>query len=298
MAIMASGRPLVSVITATYNMGRYLGAAIDSVLAQSCPEVESIVVDDGSTDGTAAVLARYTGDPRVRILRQENQGQTRAKNRGLREARGSFIGFCDADDRWRPDKLERQIPYFSGRPRLGVVYGDFAQIDAAGTPGTAPRWPCYSGRITGRLLVDNFVHFPTTLVRREAVERAGGFDESLTMGIDYDLWLRISVDWDFLHIPEVFVDYRVWEGQMSHRTGERLDNALRLMRRFLQDHPESVSAAERRFAWAHTYVTCASWHARERRARAAVSDFLRAARIRPWDARLWRSAARAALGRS
>jgi glycosyltransferase involved in cell wall biosynthesis len=283
-------------VIATYQMAAYVGEAVDSVLAQSCPRVEAIVVDDGSTDATAEALDRYRGDPRVRVVRQTHGGQARAKNRGLTEARGELIGFCDADDRWRPEKLARQLPHFAGRPRLGVVYGDFRCIDAAGAPVPTPRRPGFSGRITGRLLADNFVHFPTALVRREALAAASGFDESLTMGIDYDLWLRISVDWEFLYLPEVAVDYRIWAGQMSHRTGERLENAMRIMRRFLADHAGSVTRAEREYAWAYTYTTRADWHAREGRRAAAAADFLAAARHRPWDARLWRSVARALLG--
>ncbi|MFH1144927.1 MAG: glycosyltransferase [Candidatus Eisenbacteria bacterium] len=289
--------PLVSAITATHNMAAYVREAVDSILAQTHPNVEAIVVDDGSTDGTDAILARYAGDPRVRIVRQSNAGQTRAKNRGLQEARGEFIGFCDADDRWHPHKLERQLPHFTGRPELGVVYGDFVWIDSAGRPMPTPRWRCFSGHISGKLLADNFVHFPTALVRREAIDAAGGFDPSLTMGIDYDLWLRLSVKWEFLHLEEIFVDYRVWEGQMSHRTGERLDNAFRTMTRFLEVHPGSVTAAEARHAWAFTFVTRACWHARERRPLAAAADFWRAARREPRDLRLWRSMAQAVLGR-
>lgn len=289
--------PLVSVVTAAYNMGRYIGETVDSILAQTHERLELIVVDDGSTDDTPAVLAAYAGDPRVRLLRQANAGQTAAKNRGLREARGEFVGFCDADDRWLPDKLARQLPRFADAPRLGVVYGDFTCIDGEGRPTATPRWPCYSGRITGKLLVDNFVHFPTALARREAIERAGGFDESLTMAIDYDLWLRLSVDWDFLHVPETVVEYRLWAGQMSHRTGERLDNAFRMMARFLAEHPDSVTAAERRYAWTYSYVTRACWQAGQGRLGAAVADFARAARQRPWDARLWKSMARCILKR-
>lgn len=288
--------PLVSAITATYNMGRFVTQTLDSILAQTHGAIEAIVVDDGSTDDTARLLARYAADPRVRLVRQANAGQAAAKNRGLLEAHGAFIGFCDADDLWYPGKLKAQLPCFAD-PRVGVVYSDFRFIDVDGRPMPTYRPPTYSGHITGRLLADNFVHFPTVLVRRDAIDAVGGFDESLTMSIDYDLWLRISLQWDFFYLPEILVDYRIWEGQMSHRTSERLDNALRLMRRFLAEHPNSVTAAERRYAWAHTYVSIACWHALQRRPLAAAVDFLRAARQRPWDARLWRSLARAVLGR-
>ena len=288
--------PLVSVITATYNMGRYVADTVDSVLAQTHWGVEAIVVDDGSTDDTPDVLARYADDPRVKIVRQDNAGQTVAKNRGLREATGAYVGFCDADDLWRPDKLERQLPSFADE-RVGVVYGNFQFIDGQGRPIETYRPPTFSGRITGELLVDNFVHFPTALVRREIIERMGGFDESLTMGIDFDLWLRISVDHDFLYLPDILVDYRIWEGQMSHRTGERLDNAFRLMRRFLADNPGCVTRAQKRRAWAYTYVSRGHWKFRKGQRSAGAADFTRAWLQRPWDRRLWTSIVKLLLGR-
>ncbi len=282
--------PLVSVVTATFNMAQYLPQTIESILSQTHARIEAVVVDDGSTDDTAAVLERYARDPRVRVFRQQNAGQTVAKNRGISEARGEIIGFCDADDIWVADKLERQLPLFRD-PGVGVVYGGFDVIDENGTYLRTPRFPHPTGRITGRLLADNFVHFPTSLVRREVIESAGGFDESLSMAIDYDLWLRISVDHDFAYAPGVLVHYRVWSGQMSRRKAERFDNAFRMMRTFLADHPDSVSAAERRAAWAHTYVSRGMWHAAEGRRREAWSDIFAAGRLRPWDLRLWRAAA-------
>jgi glycosyltransferase involved in cell wall biosynthesis len=291
-----SDTPLVSIITATYNMADYVADTIDSLLAQTHPAVECIVVDDGSTDHTPDVLARYADDARVKIVRQENAGQTVAKNHGLREASGELIGFCDADDLWRPDKLALQLPHFRDET-VGVVYGNFQFIDGEGRPIATDRPATYSGRITGKLLVDNFVHFPTALVRREIIDAAGGFDESLSMGIDFDLWLRISVDYDFLYLPDILVDYRIWAGQMSHRTGERLDNAFKLMHRFLADHPNSVTKADRRRAWSHTYVSRGLWRKRQGERSGAVADFGRAFLQRPWDRRLWASAAKILLGR-
>ena len=283
-----SSAPLVSVITATYNMGRYLGDTLESILGQTCPDVEAVVVDDGSTDDeTPRVLARYADDPRVVVVHQPNSGQTVAKNNGLRRARGEFIGFCDADDLWRPEKLALQLPLFDGRDELGVVYGDFQFIDGEGAPIETVRPRTHSGRITGPLLADNFVHFPTTLTRRRVLEEFGGFDESLSMAIDYDLWLRISTKYEFAYVPQILVDYRIWSGQMSHRTGERLDNALRMMRTFLETHPGACSPSEIRAAWAHTFVTRAIWHAREGRVAPAAADFARGLVRAPLSRRTW-----------
>jgi len=292
-----SAEPLVSVVTAAYNMGQYVRQAVDSVLAQAGPAVEVIVVDDGSTDDTARALAAYADEPRVRVISQANAGQTKAKNAGLRAARGEFVRFCDADNAWRPGKLLRQLPLLRANPAVGVVYGDVALIGPAGEPLPAPPVKRWSGRITGRLLADNFVTFNTTLVPRRVLEEFGGFDESLRMAIDYDLWLRVSTKYEFLHVPEPLVDYRIWGGQMSHRTGERLDSYFRLLERFLERHPASVTRADVARAYAHTYVTRGIWRATQGQRADAWRDLRLACGRRPLDARLWRTAAALALGR-
>jgi glycosyltransferase involved in cell wall biosynthesis len=290
--------PLVSVVTASYNMGQYVCEAVDSVLAQDYPSIEIIVVDDGSTDDTQQRLARYADDPRVTVIHQENQGQTVAKNRGLAAARGELIGFCDADNRWLPGKLARQVPILLDRPEIGVVYGDLQLIDGEGKPLPPPGTKRYSGRITGKLLIDNFVTFNTTLLRAETVRAMNGFDEGLRMAIDYDLWLRISLEHEFLYLPEPLVAYRIWGGQMSHRTGERMDNFFRLLEKFLREHPGAVTPAEGRRAWAHSLTTRGLWLASVGRKAEAWADYRRALVHRPHDKRLVKSIAKLVLGRA
>ncbi len=289
--------PLVSVVTASYNMGRYVAQAVDSVLAQDYPNVENIVVDDGSTDDTPEVLARYADDPRVTVIRQANAGQTVAKNRGLAAARGELIGFCDADNRWLPGKLTRQVPLLLARPEVGVVYGDIDLIDGDDNPLPPPATRRYGGRITGKLLVTNFVTFNTTLVPRRVLDEVGHFDENLRMAIDYDLWLRISLKYEFLYLPESLVAYRIWGGQMSHRTGERMENFFRLLERFLRENPDAVTPAEARRAWAHSLTTRGQWLASVKRRGEAWSDYRRALGHRPHDLRTWKSLVKLALAR-
>jgi len=275
------------VVTAAYNMGGYIKETLDSVLGQDYPHVESIVVDDGSTDDTARVLEEYAGDPRVRVVRQRNAGQTVAKNRGLAEARGEFIAFCDADDTWRRDKLSLQLPRFAD-PRVAVVYSDIECVDGQGR--TLPYYdiPHYEGRVTAPLLTDNFVPFPTSLARAAVLQAAGGCDESLTMSIDYDLWLRISVDHLFAFVPQRLANYRVWDGQMSKKTGERLDNFMRLIDRFVSAHPGAATRREIDRAYAHVYVTRGYWHAREGRRADAWRDYQAALRRDPLALRMWK----------
>lgn len=284
---------LVSVVTAAYNMGRYIEETLDSILTQDYPQIESIVVDDGSTDDTAEVLRRYANDPRVRVVRQANAGQTVAKNRGIAEARGEFIAFCDADDTWRRDKLKLQIPRFAD-PRVAVVYGDIECVDGAGRVLPYHDIRHFEGRITAQMLMDNFVAFPTAVVRSTVLRGLGGFDESLSMSIDYDLWLRISVDHEFAFVPERIANYRIWEGQMSKRTGERLDNFFRLLDRFLAGNPGVVSKRDIDRAYAHAFVTRGYWSAGEGRRADAWRDYRSALLRDPLTPRLWRCVA--ALG--
>ena len=292
-----SPAPQVSVITATYNMADYVCEAIDSVLAQRDVTVESIVVDDGSTDATSRVLARYADDPRVRVIRQDNAGQTRAKNRGLEAARGEYVAFCDADDTWLPHKLARQLPCFGVADPPGLVYADTQFMDEHGHDLPTPSTKRYRGRIAGRLLADNFIPFPTCIAPRRLLQDLGGFDETMTMSIDYDLWLRVAADHWVDYVPEVLARYRIWPGQMSHRTGERLDNAFRMTRNYLERYPHAVTWAEARKAWSHTYATRAAWHAGRGRRREAWLDFGRSLRAWPVDVRTWRFMVAAALGR-
>lgn len=287
---------LVSVVTASYNMGGYITETIDSILGQDYPHVESIVVDDGSTDDTAQVLERYRDDPRVRVVRQANAGQTVAKNRGIAEARGEFIAFCDADDTWRRDKLALQVRRFDD-PRVAVVYSDIECVDGQGRPLAYYDIEHFEGRVTAQLLIDNFVPFPTAVVRASVLLAAGGFDESLSMSIDYDLWLRISVDHRFAFVPERLANYRIWEGQMSKKTGERLENFMRLLDRFLEAHPGVVTRREIDRAYAHVYVTSGYWHAREGRRGDAWRSY-RAALLRdPLAVRMWKRVVSLALDR-
>ena len=180
----SSAGDLVSVVIATYNMGHYLPQAVQSVLGQSYANLDLQIVDDGSTDDTPSMLRRWDGHPRVRIHSQANAGKARAMNQGVALSGGSFIAFLDADDLWLPEKLARQMPLFAARSAVGVVYSDYERMDGEGAP--LPKGPTqlHRGRVSGALLIENFVPYSTGVVRRECFERIGGFDETIRMGLD------------------------------------------------------------------------------------------------------------------
>lgn len=286
----AADSPLVSVVVATYNMARYLPQAVASILEQSYPNVEVIVVDDGSTDETPEVTARLATDARVRVHRQSNGGQASAKNKGIELSRGEYIGFLDADDVWLPQKLALQLPLFRDRPRVGVVYSEYECMDGEGKPLPKGATNMHRGSISGALLIENFVSFPTALVRRACLERCGVFDLTYGMGIDYDLWLRISANYEFDFVTEPTIRYRIWGGQMSKNYRKRYESAIKIMQSFLNAYPSAVAGATVREAWAHTYLGRGDsilWNEKDKRS--ARADYLRAIKYRPtyWPA--WRA---------
>lgn len=244
--------PLISVVIATYNMGQYLPLALDSALRQSYPSLDVIVVDDGSTDDSVEALRPFLDDPRVRYIRQENAGQASAKNRGIGEARGELVAFLDADDVWLPDKIARQIPLFEN-PSVGVVYCRSTEIDGEGRAVRLLDFPLYRGQVSGPMLVFNFIGFSTSVVRKACFDEMGGLRNDLGMGIDYDLWLRMSARYHFDFVDAPLVGYRVWPGQMSKNVERRYQNGIRIMKDFLAANPQAVGMVERRHAWAHTY---------------------------------------------
>jgi glycosyltransferase involved in cell wall biosynthesis len=177
-------RSLVSTIIPCYNGEPYLAEAIESVLAQTQPPREVIVVDDGSTDGTREVAARFTGA--VRYRRQPRGGAARARNHGLELATGALLAFLDADDLWAPDKLERQVAALDADPALGIVCGHAEQFVSPELPDSvAARMRFDPGKMPARLP-------GALLVRREIFDRVGAYSTRFTTGTELDWFMRAT----------------------------------------------------------------------------------------------------------
>lgn len=285
--------PFVSVVIATYNSGPYLREAIGSVLSQTVSDLELIVIDDGSTDGTKDLVTEFQ-DERVRYVWQKNAGQTSAKNHGVRLALGDFIGFCDGDDYWYPKKLELQLPLFQKDPLLGVAYSPADTIDQHGARLAEIIPAPYRGDVTQELFLSNFVPFGTALVRRQCMEAVGGFDPALSMGIDWDLWLRISARYHFDHTEESTYAYRIWPGQMSKNWRGRYSSAFRIMRKFLADHPGKIAADLERRAIANTLANRARARMHETPL-AAIKDSSHGALLDPLEPYSWKTLGRTSI---
>lgn len=232
--------PEVSVVIACYNYGRYMAGCVESVLSQTYRDFEVVIVNDGSTDESDGEILRFLPDARIRYVRQANAGQAGAKNTGIGHSRGRYVAFLDADDRWDARKLEKQLPLFSD-PRVGVAFSRSRFIDEGGreipfvhrSKHLRPR----SGSVAKHLLFDNFVPFSSSVVRRACFERAGAFDETLPMAIDWDLWLRISLEFDFAFVDEELISYRSGHrGQMSGAVEVRHACIDRIVERFLREN--------------------------------------------------------------
>jgi glycosyltransferase involved in cell wall biosynthesis len=206
-------RPSIGVVVPAFNAERFLGAALGSILSQSRPPDRVVVVDDGSTDGTAEEAARF-GDA-VRLLRQGNRGQSAARNRGAEEAGCDLLAFLDADDLWTPDKLDGQERMLTGDPSLDMAFGQVVQFREGG--GQDPPAPAY---FAGAMLV-----------RRAAFDRVGPFDESLRTGEFLDWFLRArEAGLSFGTLPSVVLRRRIHGENLGVRMRDDRSDFVRLLK--------------------------------------------------------------------
>lgn len=259
--------PRVSVVIPNHNYAQFVGQAVESVLGQTCPPFEVIIVDNGSDDESLEVLRAYSD--RCRVIAQADLGQSGSRNRGVLETRGDWIGFLDADDVWLPTKLEEQLELV--RPEVGLVYCSLELTDADLQPAQV-----LEARHRGRIL-DAFADYPgegvvlggesTAIVRREALARVGVFDPSLSISAGWDLWRRIATHYEVDYVRAPLVQYRQHGGNLHGRLA-RYEADVRRASRKLFDDPAAVAVHHRRTAyWAGLELVFAkSWaHARNPR---------------------------------
>lgn len=182
----------ISVVIPAYNSAVYIRETLESVLAQTSPPLEVIVVDDGSTDETAAIVRTYAG--RIRLLQQENKGVSAARNLGIQQAQGDYIAFVDSDDLWLPEKLGRQAACILEKQVAWVSCGADFFDNSTGKILHSYRMKLYEGDVLERLLAACFILSPTPVVKKSIFEEIGYFDESYRapMNEDWDMWMRIA----------------------------------------------------------------------------------------------------------
>jgi len=233
--------PRITVITPAYNIESYLAEAIESVLAQSESDFEYLIVDDGSTDRSAAIAREYEQrDPRVRVLDGQHRGSSAARNLALRVARGSHIAFCDGDDRWSPQFLETSLATLTAAPpTVGGTFCAFRYIDENGrslgkTQTARPGDYDAERTLSGHCPQGNG---SCLLIRKSCFDEAGLFDEDLFNCVDFDMWMRIHLRsatplFRFLAAP--LVDWRTRPGAISSNEAKRVDGLAEILRRYGQ----------------------------------------------------------------
>jgi glycosyltransferase involved in cell wall biosynthesis len=210
--------PKVSVIIPSYNRISFLKEAIDSVLRQGFEDFELIVVDDGSTDGTAEEVPRYGG--RVKLLRNpENRGVSAARNRGLLQARGKYIAFLDSDDLWVKGKLKMQVEFLDENPHYPICYTDEIWIRKGKRVNPMLKHAKYSGWVFEKCLPLCTISPSSAMMRKTLFSKVGLFDEALPVCEDYDLWLRVSARFPIFFINRKLIIKRGGHAdQLSQRS--------------------------------------------------------------------------------
>ena len=230
---------LVSVIIPTYNRARLVGAAIESALAQDYPNLEILVIDDGSKDDTREMLARaYGSNPKVRSLHKANGGVSSARNLGIRESRGEFIAFLDADDVWLPGKVSLQLECLRHFPEAGMVWTEMAAVDGADRlvherylrkmysaykyyptarqlfakglqEARIGGFDAFCGDIFSPMVLGNLIHTSTALLRRERLTKVGFFNEAYKTGEDYPFHLKTCKEGPVAFVDAVTIRYAI-----------------------------------------------------------------------------------------
>jgi glycosyltransferase involved in cell wall biosynthesis len=230
------GPPTVSAVVTTYNYARFLPDALDSVLAQSHANLEIVVVDDGSTDDTAAVAREYANRG-VRYVHRPHGGAGQARNTGLDATSGSLVAFLDADDAWLPDRVEAGVAHLTRHPEIALVAAHAYATDVRLRPtAVVPAATREKGHMLEALLIDNVVLNPSSvLVRRTALEAAGGFSE-IPFGEDWDTWIEVAKRFPIGFIDRPLALVRRHSGSVTpRRAQDRLDANRELVARHLRD---------------------------------------------------------------
>lgn len=207
--------PQISVIIPVYNGEKTIGETIESVCQQNFSDWELIIIDDGSTDSTLTV-AKSIPDSRIQVFSFPNGGQAISRNRGIAKARGEYIAFLDADDLWTPDKLEDQLQALQADSQAAVAYSWLNFIDESSNFVQKGSYVKFSGDVYSNLLLMNFLgNGSNPLIRKQALEKVGGFETSLIPSEDWDMWIKLAAHYPFVLVHKVQVLYRLSPSSQS-----------------------------------------------------------------------------------
>ena len=275
--------PLVSVVIVNHNYGRYLGECIDSVLAQTYSRIETIVVDDGSTDNSLEVLRSYSN--RLTVVSQNNKGPSAARNAGIARSTGKWIAFLDSDDLWLPEKIREQSEYFHDESvsliLCGLEYIDESRIVLGYSDPTFAKDPL-------RQLV-TFSNPPiggsTAAVRADCLRRLGNFDETLMCAEDLDLWIRVAAEYEVRTVPRALVKYRRHPASLSRNVRMLEGNNSRVLNKVFSNPMCARVHHLRRKAFAKFYMILAGSYCHDGKLWQAARCALKSILYRPLEMR-------------
>jgi glycosyltransferase involved in cell wall biosynthesis len=247
--------PLVSVVIPAYNAERTIRATLVSVLGQTMSDLEVVVVDDGSTDGTSTV-AGSLDDTRVRVLRQSNAGHASARNAGIADARGTYVAVVDADDLWLPRKLEHQVGRLRSHPHVRALHGAAVHVDDSLEPLFIGGCREGENRLLDIMCFRGLPGIMCTLIAEKALlDEVGGFDPSLIILQDWELAIRLARRGALYSMAEPLALYRVHATNQSKQIDLHIEPGERILARLFADPslPADI-AARRRYVYAHFYA--------------------------------------------
>ncbi|BAY97878.1 glycosyl transferase family protein [Tolypothrix tenuis PCC 7101] len=235
----------ISVIIPVYNSENTIAQTINSVLQQTFTNFELIVINDGSLDSTLEIISKINDD-RLKIFSFDNAGANVSRNRGLKYAVGEFVSFLDADDLWTPDKLESQFQALQANPQAAVAYSWTNCIDEKSQFLRRGTYISATGNVYANLLLLNFLENGSNpLIRRDALNIVGGFDESLNAAQDWDIYLRLAAHYAFVAVPSPQILYRISSNSMSTNVLKLEAASLTVIERAFKKAPQSIQYSKK-----------------------------------------------------
>ncbi len=248
--------PLISVVIPVYNGEKTIRETIESVINQTFGDFELIVIDDGSHDSTLDIV-KGIPDSRLKVFSFPNAGLAASRNRGIKVACGDYISFIDADDLWTPDKLEAQLKALQTHPQAAVAYSWTDCIDESGQFCRRGNHITVQGNVYAQLLLTDFIENGSNLlIRSQAFQNVGYFDESLPAAEDWDMWLRLAANYEFVVVPSPQVLYRLSATSMSANVVRQEAACLRVIEQAFTQAPDSLQYLKKlSFANLYKYLT-------------------------------------------
>src|SRR3989344_2599957 len=241
---------MISIIILTYNRAGFISEAIESALEQSFPDWELIVIDDASEDNTREIVEEYiVRDSRIKYFRNDEHLRiSKSRNKALSLALGEYVAVLDSDDVWSDrDKLKKQYGFLEGNKDYVLIGGGVIVIDEYGKEIRRYFNRESDENIRGKILFQNQFAHSSVMFRREAALKAGGYDENLNIGEDYDLWLRLGVVGKMANLKEDLLKYRVHGGNITLRRIEALKNNIAIIKKYKDRYPNYYLAYARRW---------------------------------------------------